>query len=127
MNRRDFVKALLSTVAAAAVLPHLESFAEAMAPRWWKGAETLTRGDIFCISGVYARNPKTYAVTDHLQHFVITADVVNEGDEPRIAPQMITEGPYANVSNLPGDDAELLALMWDFSLVPVSAKVDAQI
>lgn len=39
------------------------------------GSDTLTRGDIITIGGVFARNPITGRATPHLQQFIVTADV----------------------------------------------------
>ncbi len=116
MNRRGFIKALLGTAAAVAVLPQLDLLPEAELPAWTAGAATFTKGDIFTISGVYARHPITQRVIHgRLQQFVITADVVSstvtfKEAEPQIYPRLIADGPYANVSNLPSADAELMPL-----------------
>lgn len=110
MNRRAFVKALLGATAAATVLSKVEWLADAQLPRWARSAaaEALTLGDVFSIQGVYAVNPVTYQVTEHLQKFVITADVTNDDSEPSMWPHVITTGPYQTVNALPSDDAELV-------------------
>lgn len=115
MNRRDFVKALLGTAAAAVVLPQIERLLPMqLAPTWVQGAESLTVGDVFTIEGVYAVQPITKSPTAFLQRFIIASDVTSDDyTEPSIYPRIIAEGPYQNVSNVPSLDATLNPVLCD--------------
>ena len=53
------------------------------------GTQTIKKGDVFTIAGVYAVNPQTRESTGSLQQFVVTADVTASG------------GAYASVSISP--------------------------
>ncbi len=66
----------------------------------WSTTETLTQGDVFTISAVFAVNPVSKSTLAFLQQFVVkTAATVTNGDsEVTISPAIITSGPYQTVS-----------------------------
>lgn len=76
---------------------------------WSSGASALKKGDVFTIAGVYAVHPSTKDTLDHLQQFVVKADISDtSGDkEISIEPGIITTGPYQTVSAAPADNAAI--------------------
>ncbi len=62
------------------------------------GTQTIKKGDVFTIAGVYAVNPQTRESTGSLQQFVVTADV------------QATGGAYASVSISPAIYTSSVAL-----------------
>lgn len=72
---------------------------------------TIKKGDIFTIAGVYAVHPETKTAYGHLQQFVVTADATFGALDVTISisPEIITTGAYQNVSAGPADDA---AITW---------------
>lgn len=92
ISRRGFLGALAAAAATAVLDPELLL--------WKPGAKTIflpppppmttltgvggfTAGDVFTINGVYAVNPKTRLLTEHLQQFVLTHDAVGDAVEMR--------------------------------------------
>jgi hypothetical protein len=67
--------------------------------------ETIKKGEVFTIKGVYAVHPETKASYSHLQQFVVTANVTLTGSADEIAMSPAIYGPTAgalqNVSVLP--------------------------
>ncbi|MDO9527914.1 MAG: P22 phage major capsid protein family protein [Syntrophales bacterium] len=62
-------------------------------------AGTVAVGDIFTIAGVYAVNPETKAVYEHLQQFVITAAHTNDASDVwAVSPTPISSGAKQNIS-----------------------------
>lgn len=104
ISRRGFLTAVAGLVAAPALLEAapetLDIYREggdAAAFSW--NEQTLQKGDIFTIEGVYALNPLTYQATAHLQQFVVTADVSGVSVPiEAIYPRMLQRGEYANVT-----------------------------
>ncbi len=127
MNRRQFVKALLGTAAAAAILPKLDLLPEAVpeavaAPVGWAATgATFVKGDIFSISGVYLMHPITGKTLPHLAKFVVVSDVMDT-NEPQIVPQMRINGPYRNVSNFPADDARIVNALTGGPPLPIAME-----
>lgn len=73
-------------------------------------ASRLKKGDVFTIANVYAVNPKTKAVTNVLQQFVVNADVSSDGSgnlTANISPPIIVSGPYQTVDAAPADNAAI--------------------
>jgi len=73
-------------------------------------ASRLKKGDVFSIANVYAVNPKTKAVTNVLQQFVVNADVSSDGSgnlTANISPPIIVSGPYQTVNAAPADNAAI--------------------
>lgn len=75
----------------------------------WGGAtDTLKKGDVLTISGVYAVNPVSKVSTGQLQRFIVTADtaaVSNEMLTLPISPAIITSGPNQTCNSLPANNA----------------------
>lgn len=62
---------------------------------------TLKKGDVFTVAGVRAINPETKASYDHLQQFVVTADITADGSgnvTPAVSPTPITSGATQTVT-----------------------------
>ena len=61
---------------------------------------TLTQGQVFTVADVYAVNPETKAVYEHLQQFTVTADITASTTNitPAVSPTPITSGAKQNVS-----------------------------
>lgn len=73
-------------------------------------ASRLKKGDVFTIANVYAVNPKTKAVTNVLQQFVVNEDVSSDGSgnlTANISPPIIVSGPYQTVNAAPADNAAI--------------------
>lgn len=65
---------------------------------------TITKGSIITFAGCYAVHPETKVAYQHLQEFVVTADVTADGAGAvtvSVSPTIITTGPYQNVSAVP--------------------------
>lgn len=83
-------------------------------------ASRVKEGDVFTLyasgtSGAKIKmvNPKTKAVTDVDQQFVVTADGSSDGSGNltlTISPPIITSGPYQTVNTAPADNAGLVFL-----------------
>ncbi len=77
----------------------------------WSGSNTVKKGDVFTIAGVYAVNPMSGASTGVLRQFVVTADTDDTGADMTIpiSPTIIygATNPYTNVSALPLTTAAL--------------------
>lgn len=58
--------------------------------------QTLEAGDVFTIADVYAVNPETKTQYDHLQQFVVTANVTSPG-AVEVSPTPVTSGAKQNV------------------------------
>ena len=58
--------------------------------------QTFEKGDVFTIADVYAVNPETKTQYDHLQQFVVTADVTSPG-ATAVSPTPVTSGAKQNV------------------------------
>lgn len=58
--------------------------------------QTLKAGDVFTIADVYAVNPETKTQYDHLQQFVVTADVTSPGNVA-VSPALVTSGAKQTV------------------------------
>lgn len=70
------------------------------------GAQTLTKGTVFTVAGVFAVHPETKASTGKLQQFVVTADATASSGAygpVSIAPAMIASStnPARNLATLP--------------------------
>lgn len=81
----------------------------------WTGSAALKKGDTFTIAGVYAVNPNTKDVLDHLQQFTLVQDVTTNASASNdttltIYPAMVTSGPYQNVSAAPANNAAITYL-----------------
>lgn len=72
-------------------------------------APALKKGQVFTIAGVYAVHPQTKATLNHLQQFVVTADVTGSSNEATIAisPAIVTSGSTQTVSAGPADNASV--------------------
>lgn len=71
------------------------------------GSNTLVKGDIITIAGVYAVHPETKTVTNVLQQFVVTADSGTSATSLAVSPALITSGAYQTVSGSPADNAAI--------------------
>jgi hypothetical protein len=69
----------------------------------WSGANTVKKGDVFTIAGVYAVNPMSGASTGVLRQFVVTADTADAGADMTIpiSPTIISSGAYQTVGAVP--------------------------
>jgi len=82
---------------------------------WTASTATLTVGDRFTIgtgtASVYALNPQSLQINaGQLQQFVVTAPVTSDGSGNitiPIAPPIVGSGAFANVSQLPADNAAI--------------------
>lgn len=118
ITRRGFLKTLGAVVGAAVVAPkiaatpaypHINGAGQTgntLATSGWSVGETLQRGDVFTIEGVYSVNPVTGRPCGFKQ-FVVTADVTEDGTI-QCAPQIIAAGPYRNVSAPPKHRARVM-------------------
>lgn len=71
------------------------------------GSGTMVEGDVFTIAGVNRVHPETKDDTGQLQLFTVTADYSGGAGDISISPEIITSGPYQNVSNAAGDGKSL--------------------
>lgn len=71
------------------------------------GTNTLLKGDVITIAGVYAVHPETKKVTNVLQQFVVTADSGTSATSLAVSPALVTSGAYQNVSAAPADNAAI--------------------
>lgn len=60
------------------------------------GTDTINKGDVFTVAGVYAVNEQTRVRQKHLQQFVVTQSRTGPGDI-KVSPTPITSGPRQNV------------------------------
>lgn len=87
-----------------------EDFTQVLTLDGFAAGATVKAGEVFAIGGVYAINPRTYAVLDYLQQFVVLQDAVADGAGAislTVAVPIIA-GPtsaYRNVSAAPADNA----------------------
>lgn len=68
--------------------------------------QTVKKGEVFTIEGIYAVHPETKQAYDHLQQFTVTADTTASGSAIAalpISPAIVTSGAYQNVSTTVGD------------------------
>lgn len=112
MNRRKFLARLgFGTVAAAAAASGVLDVERLL---WVPGEKTiflppaisplsqsLTMGDMFTIEGVFAVNPATRRVTQHLQRFIVTHNTTSVLAADIVHPRIIADGCYQNVSRSP--------------------------
>jgi len=62
-------------------------------------AQTIKKGDVFTVAGVYAVNPETKQAYSHLQQFVVTADLTcDTTDVFAVSPTIYISGAKQNVS-----------------------------
>jgi len=78
------------------------------------GSNTVLKGDVFTIAGVYAVNPMSGTSTGVLRQFVATANAEDSGGgamtisiSPTIRFTSPTQTPYQTVSALPADNAAI--------------------
>jgi hypothetical protein len=110
MKRREFLAALFGTAAAVAAFPTFfdgVAVPPPLAPSWLTQAQGLQVGDVFTITGVHALNPLTRLPMSCLQRFIVTGQVTSDTAAPQIYPQLIVDGPFANVDTWPGPNATL--------------------
>ena len=72
-------------------------------------AATIVAGDVFTIENVYAVNPVSKASTGRLQQFSVQSlsTLSGGGGTVTVAPNIVTTGPYQNVTAAPVDGAGL--------------------
>lgn len=73
----------------------------------------LKAGNVFTIAGVYAVNPWTRQTTGALRQFTVTADTSSDGSGNAtisISPEIVTSGPFQNVTGSPADNAAITVL-----------------
>ncbi|QGH73387.1 MAG: P22-like coat protein gene protein [Podoviridae sp. cty5g4] len=75
----------------------------------WSGSNTVKKGDVFTIAGVYATDPLNGLSTGRLRQFVVTADTADTGADMTIPifPAIISSGPYQTVNAVPLTTAAL--------------------
>lgn len=75
----------------------------------WSGSNTVKKGDVFTIAGVYATDPLNGLSTGRLRQFVVTADTADTGADMTIpvSPAIISSGPYQTVNAVPLTTAAL--------------------
>jgi hypothetical protein len=75
----------------------------------WSGSNTVKKGDVFTIAGVYGVNPVSGASTGVLKQFTVTADNADTGADMTIAisPAIVSSGAYQTVDALPLTTAAL--------------------
>lgn len=73
------------------------------------GGQTITKGTVFTIAGVFAVHPITKVAYPFLQQFTATADLTGSGDLS-ISPTIYSDasGGLQNVSALPADNAAIV-------------------
>jgi hypothetical protein len=74
------------------------------------GSQTITKGTIFTIAGVFRVHPETKVATSVLQQFVVTADATASTGAVAalaISPSIITSGATQTVSASPADNAAM--------------------
>jgi len=88
----------------------------------WSGANTVKKGDVFTIAGVYAVNPMSGVSTGELRQFTVTADNVDTVADMTIAisPTIVygATNPYSNVDALPLTTAALTFLGTEDTVYP---------
>lgn len=79
---------------------------------WASGASNLVAGDVFTISGVYAVNPVSKAVTNQLKCFTVTTPVSDTSGTilMTFSPAMYLTGPYQNVNVLPSSGSNAIQM-----------------
>lgn len=75
----------------------------------WSGSNTVKKGDVFTIAGVYAVDPLNGLSTGRLRQFVVTADTADTGADMTIpiSPAIISSGAYQTVNAVPLTTAAL--------------------
>lgn len=76
------------------------------------GAGTISRGEVFTISGVYAVNPETKKSTGQLLQFTVTTDYAGGAGTLDIQPALYKSGPRQNFYNAGGDLPNSTALVF---------------
>lgn len=72
----------------------------------WTAGDTLKKGDVLQLAGVYKVNPMSRQSTGSLQDFVVTADKTMTGsDTIAIDPPITTSGANQTVNGSPADNA----------------------
>lgn len=72
----------------------------------WTAGDTLKKGDIIQLAGVYKVNPQSRQSTGSLQDFVVTADTTMTGSNTiPIDPPIVISGANQTVTNSPADNA----------------------
>lgn len=72
--------------------------------------QTVKKGEVFTIAGVYAVNQETKQSTGALQQFVVTADATGSGSAIAalsVSPAMYTTGGRQNIDAFPANDAAI--------------------
>lgn len=92
-----------------------DTWAQSLITDGWTAAAAARwkRGDVFTIANVFMVNPKTKALTNILQQFVVNADVSSDGAgnlTANISPPIITSGPHQTVNSVPADNAAITVL-----------------
>lgn len=92
-----------------------DTWAQSLITDGWTAAAAarLKKGDVFTIANVFMVNPKTKAVTNILQQFVVNADVSSDGSgnlTASISPPIIASGPHQTVNAQPADNAPITVL-----------------
>lgn len=72
-------------------------------------AQTIKKGTVFTIAGVFAVHPETKSITNRLQQFVVTADFTAAGTTGSVAisPSIVVIGARQNVAASPAAGAAL--------------------
>lgn len=72
-------------------------------------AQTIKKGTVFTIGGVFSVHPETKSITARLQQFVVTADFTAAGStgSVSISPSIVTSGAMQNVSGSPASGVAL--------------------
>jgi len=71
---------------------------------------TLTRGQIVTFPGCFAVNPQSRQSTGVLAQFVVTADVTAAATSIPISPEIVTSGPFQNVTASPTTGSPFLVV-----------------
>ena len=76
----------------------------------WAAAQTVKKGQVFTLAGVFQVHPETKQSTGVLQQFTVTADQTAAGAAMTLAisPSIVTTGAYQNVSNSPAGATPLV-------------------
>ena len=74
---------------------------------WSSGANSLKKGDVLTVEGVYASNPQTHQSTGELAQFVVQEDISDTAGAMTITIDrpIYASGQYQNVNALPLNDA----------------------
>lgn len=71
------------------------------------GTGTAKAGEKFTIAGVYEVDPVTGLATNRLKTYVVGADYAGGGGTITLGEEIVTSGPYKNVSGAPADNAAI--------------------